>query len=320
MPASRLGVAVVAAAALAAAAPQAASAGVVRVIGWDDPQYPSNERIWDYVASRGETNDLTIAVSDDSVRLRDTAGITPAAGCTAVDAQTVTCAVRRGKAKLSDRNDRARTTGTHHVSIFGGDGNDVLTSGPAGDVLNGGFGNDTLTGGGGGDVFVGSGGDDRIFAADGRYDDIKCGFGRDRVVLDRVDSYFACEGRSTKGRARTVLADSLLDGELVSEARSEDGSGPLTSNVTVRCRAPKRRCTAAIQLVYGGSVIATGKAGGRGLAFPSFTFTREQVGSPSFGDQDAAYVPVTVRLTAKQGGRTEQSTWPLTLIVPHPPV
>src|SRR3954447_2695658 len=102
MPLRRLGAAAVAAALLAVAAPQAASAGTVRVIGYGDPQYPSNELVWDYVAATGETNDLTIATSDDAVRLHDSAGITPGAGCSAVDGHTVTCVTFRGKAKLGD--------------------------------------------------------------------------------------------------------------------------------------------------------------------------------------------------------------------------
>jgi hypothetical protein len=319
MPVRRLGLVMVTAALVAAASPQAASAGVGRVIGFGDPRVPPSELRWDYVAARGETNDLTITTSDDSVRLRDSAGITAAAGCTAVDAQTVTCGVFRGEAKLGDRNDRALTIGSHHVSVFGGYGNDVLISGPAGDLLNGDFGDDKLTGGGGGDSLYGSDGKDTISAVDGAYDDLRCGFGTDRVLVDRVDTYLGCERRKTRGRRRTVLTDSLGDRQIISEAIADDGSGPLTADVNVRCAQPLRPCTAVGQLVYGGNVIATGKASGRGFVVPSFTFTREQVGSPQSGNGDASLLPVTVRVSATQGGHTDHSSWPLLLVVPAPP-
>src|SRR3954451_15941500 len=278
MPARRVALAAVAAAVLAGAAPQTASAGTVRVLGYGDTEVPSNELAWDYVAAPGETNDLTIATSDDSVRLHDSAGITAAAGCTAVDAQTATCITFRGKAKLGDGNDRAQTTGTRKAVVFGGSGDDVLISGPAGDFLNGQAGNDTLVGGGGGDTLYGSDGNDRINAADGGYDDLRCGFGNDRIVIDRVDTYLACERRKLKGRPRTVLLESLGDHEVVSD--DPEGDGTFTANVNVMCARKTHPCAVSAELVFGGNVIAIGKATGRQLLEPGFGFTSAQVGSP----------------------------------------
>ena len=311
MPVRRLGLAAVAAAVLAAAVPQAATAGAARVIGYGDSQYPSNELVWDYVAGPGETNNLTIATTDGSVRLHDTAGISAGPGCSAVDAQTVTCVTFRGKAKLGDRNDRAQTTGNHHVSVFGGGGDDVLTSGPAGDFLHGGPGNDTLVGNGGGDTLYGYFGRDTIDAADGGFDIVRCGTEVDRVVMDRVDQYLACERRKLKGRPGAVMLESLGDSEVVASDQDEDGT--FDANLSVMCARKTRPCAVTAQLVFGGSVISSGTASGKQLLQPRFSFASDQVGSPQYGDQDAAFAPAAVRVTAKQGGRTDHLNVPVVL-------
>src|SRR5436190_19803656 len=193
--------------ALAAALPQAASGSVASVLGADDPSIPPSELRWDYVASPGEANDLTITVSGNSVRLQDTVTITPRNGCSAVDAHTVTCSVGRGKAKLFDGNDRARVVGGRTVDVNGGNGNDVLIGGSGGDYLNGSNGDDKITGGGGDDVLTGFAGNDTIDAGDGRFDSVTCGIGNDRVVLDRVDTFKACEKRKLRGHPAAALTN-----------------------------------------------------------------------------------------------------------------
>lgn len=85
----------------------------------------------------------------------------------------------------------------------GGKGNDRLNGNAGKDVLNGGRGRDVLLGGSdvdrlfggqGRDTFQGGKGDDRIFAADRKVDVVRCGGGRDKVVVDAFDRVaISCE-------------------------------------------------------------------------------------------------------------------------------
>jgi Ca2+-binding RTX toxin-like protein len=81
--------------------------------------------------------------------------------------------------------------------IFGRKGNDLLSGGPGSDLLNGGPGRDLIYGGGEDDV---------IQARDGQRDEIDCGSGRDRAIVDRKDSLAGCEvvvrPRSRSGKPR----------------------------------------------------------------------------------------------------------------------
>ena len=54
------------------------------------------------------------------------------------------------------------------VTLFGGDGNDLLIGSPFADSLSGDNGNDTLQGGGGDDLLVGAAGDDAASGGPGR--------------------------------------------------------------------------------------------------------------------------------------------------------
>jgi Ca2+-binding RTX toxin-like protein len=68
--------------------------------------------------------------------------------------------------------------------IFGRKGNDLLSGGPGKDVIDGGPGRDLIYGGGE---------DDLIQARDGQRDEIDCGSGHDRAIVDRKDSVAGCE-------------------------------------------------------------------------------------------------------------------------------
>ena len=69
--------------------------------------------------------------------------------------------------------------------FFGGPGDDRIVGADHRDVISGGSGNDALKG---------LRGRDRIMAAgDGRKDRVRCGPGRDRAVVDRVDVVSGCE-------------------------------------------------------------------------------------------------------------------------------
>ncbi len=104
--------------------------------------------------------------------------------------------------------------------LFGGDGRDKLVGGFGRDLLAGGAGNDVLSGGSDRDELFGEGGNDVLRAGDGRNlldggsgndhlearngerDDVRCGRGRDRAVVDRVDRVSGCESISRTRRKR----------------------------------------------------------------------------------------------------------------------
>jgi Ca2+-binding RTX toxin-like protein len=78
----------------------------------------------------------------------------------------------------------------------------LLSGGPGNDVLRGHDGFDDMSGGGGGDVLTPLGGRDRaragagadlIRAADGRKDNVACGPGRDKAIVDSHDDVRGCE-------------------------------------------------------------------------------------------------------------------------------
>lgn len=79
--------------------------------------------------------------------------------------------------------------GTPGPDILNGrGGNDRLTGAAGNDRLLGGLGNDLLLGGPGRDLLEGGPGNDTITANDKMRDTIRCGLGRDTVVVDRVDT------------------------------------------------------------------------------------------------------------------------------------
>jgi hypothetical protein len=83
--------------------------------------------------------------------------------------------------------------------LGGGDGDDDIDGGPGSDLVRGDAGDDRLAGGRGDDRFEAGPGNDRIDAVDGQRDVVRCGPGRDRARVDRVDSVAGCE-RLTRRR------------------------------------------------------------------------------------------------------------------------
>jgi len=78
--------------------------------------------------------------------------------------------------------------------IDGGDGADTLHGGAGRDTIYGGAGADAIGGGAGRDKIHGGGGDDVIRVwADGTPDQVDCGAGNDRAVVDRTDTTKHCE-------------------------------------------------------------------------------------------------------------------------------
>ena len=87
-------------------------------------------------------------------------------------------------------------------SVDGGAGNDHVRGQRGNDTLTGGTGNDTIFGGRGRDQInvtadgkeIDGAGNDVINARDGGLDEISCGAGRDKAIVDRAeDGVFDCE-------------------------------------------------------------------------------------------------------------------------------
>jgi hypothetical protein len=286
------------------ALPSLASAATVSLDSESDtPSYR-------YVAADGEANNLTVTTSSSSTTLRDTAGLQAGDGCTQVDPQTATCPTRYGGARLEDGDDRAQVKGPYGAALFGGAGNDVLTGGDGADFLQGDYGDDTITGGRGGDQIHAKDGNDRVNAADKGPDEVLCSRGIDRVKLDRVDRYKACEKRKVAGRMYSTLSIEVGNDEL-DAVQLDDGS--MESFFNVSCRNATARCAAGAQIVAGGRVIAS-SAGSDPQGFVSldFTYPRSAIGS------DAREIPVEIKLTVKQKGRTEHRSIPKILAVEQP--
>jgi Ca2+-binding RTX toxin-like protein len=94
--------------------------------------------------------------------------------------------------------------------VFGGAGNDVLSTsetsgfvvgGRGSDRLLGNKGIDFLDGGGGRDVMLSRGGRDFLFAEGGGRDRVDCGAGRDIGIVDRRDRVKGCNRTPNSERA-----------------------------------------------------------------------------------------------------------------------
>lgn len=100
----------------------------------------------------------------------------------------------RGDDNLSGRSGADCLSGRGGDDLLsGGGGNDRVDGGRGDDLMRGAGGNDRLTGGSGADRFEGGSGNDFIDAADGRRDIVRCGDGRDRARVDRLDAVAGCE-------------------------------------------------------------------------------------------------------------------------------
>ena len=84
--------------------------------------------------------------------------------------------------------------------LVGGAGADVLDGRGGADHLEGRGGDDRLTGGPGRDRIEGGAGADIVYARDGARDVVRCGSGRDRAIVDRVDDVKGCEKVSRPAR------------------------------------------------------------------------------------------------------------------------
>jgi hypothetical protein len=123
-----------------------------------------------YNATSGQVNQVTISGDSASLTVTEagTEPITAGNGCTAIDAQTVTC-VNATQILVNVRDlDDTVTLSTGLISqVSGRDGADTLNGGSGADTLIGGEGNDALFGNAGEDALAGENGDDQMVGGDG---------------------------------------------------------------------------------------------------------------------------------------------------------
>jgi hypothetical protein len=156
-PARRLTRVALAALALLAAAPAAASADTVA---------RSQGRVT-YDASLGQTDTVAVTASGGDIVVRDstTPAITPGSQCAAFSPDGASCSASNvADLMLFVRDgDDAATIGVDlPATVYGGAGADALTGGPRGDALFGEGDDDVLAGGGGADWLSGSSGFDTV--------------------------------------------------------------------------------------------------------------------------------------------------------------
>lgn len=80
-----------------------------------------------------------------------------------------------------------------HDRLAGNSGDDLLVGGPGRDRLSGSSGNDRLSAGSGRNRLSGGSGKDQLNAANGSFDVLNCGPGRDSARADRGDRVRSCE-------------------------------------------------------------------------------------------------------------------------------
>ncbi|MBL7261854.1 calcium-binding protein [Paractinoplanes lichenicola] len=165
----RTGAAAISAAAVAGAAwialpAEAATTGIVQVVGGN---------IVTYTAATGKANTVVLTRSGNRVTVDDVYGIKAGTGCSAVsgDVTKINCALKVApiwvRVDLGDGNDTLINNSGLGMTAWGRAGNDKITGGPLKDDVYGGDGVDSIWGLGGGDTLRGEGGADAISGGDG---------------------------------------------------------------------------------------------------------------------------------------------------------
>jgi Ca2+-binding RTX toxin-like protein len=188
-----------------------------------------------FAAAQAKNNNVTLTVeADGAVRVRETGGITPGAGCTRLDATTARCTasntIHQSVLTLLDGDDTAVSfTAVLPSLLSGGTGNDVLTGGGGSDRLFGAEGSDTLSGGAGDDHLVEGGNQAEVVALD--VDTFNGGPGVDSVSYgpavdplsidldDVADDGQAQEGDNVKADVEGLFGGSAGD-ELIGSAEA----------------------------------------------------------------------------------------------------
>jgi hypothetical protein len=145
-------------------------------------------------------------------------------------------------------------------ALTGGRGADQLAGGLGADSLNGDAGPDELIGGPGADFIDAGPGDDSVLADDGIQDDVACGFGMDRVLLDGLDFFLneenylgerdlACEQVSRSGPVGLLFLGEVELRHL--------RSGAVETFYVVGCPGDALHCDGRLTLLRGDQILFT---------------------------------------------------------------
>lgn len=216
----------------------AASAGLLAFAGGAEAaSVQVDNTTLEYRAAPGEANDVSISLDTGTNRVAVIdrgAVLTPGAGCTAADVNSVRCndtPITAIDVVLEDGDDKLSLSGFSRVytsQVSGGPGDDVLGGGIGQDTMDGGAGEDTLEGSDLGDSLfggddrdnlIGEGGDDFLFGQAGN-DVLDGGAGADQMSGGDGNDTVDYSSRST---AVFVDPDGLADdGDSESDGRDDN--------------------------------------------------------------------------------------------------
>jgi Ca2+-binding RTX toxin-like protein len=188
----RTGVVTIGAAAIAATAwialpAEAATTGLVQIVG--------ARNVVSFTAAPGKANIVVLTSQNGKVIVDDVYGMKAGPGCAQVgsDVTKFECYASTPviwiRADLGDGNDTLINNSGIGMTAWGRAGNDKITGGPLKDDMYGGDGNDSLWGLGGNDVLRGENGDDALSGGDGD-DTFADGAGNDRAYGGNGDDWF----------------------------------------------------------------------------------------------------------------------------------
>ena len=213
--------------------------------------------------------------------------------------------------------------------LVGHDFNDNVDGGSGNDHVEGGLGNDTVTGGPGQDTIYGDAtaarctyysckipyGNDVINARDGEVDNIDCGIGEDKAIVDAIDVVTNCEtvegagsnGGPAPGRRRLKFTFGLARLAKFA-AKGLKVKVPCAAACTVSGTATADKATAR---KLGTKKLASGKgkAGKAGTA----TVTLKPSRSVARKLKKLKSAKVTIKLTASSGGAKQTASRTLTI-------
>lgn len=172
-----------------------------------------------YVAEPGETNVVSMSISDGTVVVRDEAARVTSTddACQQTSPHEARCEAGNVTLILRDGADRAEVTGGF-ATVDGGDGDDALIGGEGDSVLNGGSGDDQIFGGAGRDDLYGGAGTDLLSGEAGpdslQGDETYYDFpgGPESIATDRLEGGPGDDSASYGDRTRAVHVD-LTRGE-----------------------------------------------------------------------------------------------------------
>ena len=202
--------------------------------------------------------------------------------------------------------------------LVGHDFDDTVDGGAGNDKVEGGLGNDSVTGGPGRDTIYGdataarctyysckiSYGNDVINARDGEADNIDCGIGQDKAVVDAIDVVANCEtveGSGSNGGPGGSLKVTIGSAKLASVAAKG-------LKVKVACSAA---CSATGTMKLGAKKIGAGKgkAAKAGTATVTIKIAKKYVRKL----KRLKSAKTTVKVSVKQGGKTQTVSRSVTL-------